>query len=153
MLKLITGSVLVEAMISVALAAVVSLSLINLQSKILKTTSTINQYAQANTLAKSELEQERNYLNNSAYQLISNDSDLHTGINTAYTKSVTVTEFLNPSYKKITVDVSWLGNDGTTKSLTFNSHIGKLSVYNAGKAMEANVITPPLQPTNANYSP
>lgn len=118
------GTTLAEALITVSIFSLGALSLINLQSKVIRANSFLFQNGQAMTLANDKLEELRNYIDNTGYSSIASGNDVVVEFTTSYSRNWTVTDMSNPTYKHILVEVSWQKRDGSTDSKRVTTNIG-----------------------------
>tara|TARA_B110000879_G_C10874746_1_gene394331 strand:+ start:175 stop:639 length:465 start_codon:yes stop_codon:yes gene_type:complete len=138
----VKGSVLIEALISITFVSIGALALMNLQSQLIKSKALTQQNSSAIQIAQDRIETLRNYSSSNDFNQIISGSDSLTGLNTTYESTWTISNMSNPSYKNLTVNVSWQRSDSTQSQLTLNSNIGKLSPVLSGLAMR-NIVPPP----------
>lgn len=125
----IKGQGLVETMVALFFIAFSFIALIRFQGYLNYTDGLTQQRADAVALAVKEIETLREFqvINNTAgytsYQSITTGSSSYTGINTTYSIAWTVTAHTNPTYKNVSVTVSWTDRYNTAQSVTLISNI------------------------------
>lgn len=151
--KSFIGSVLIEALVSVAIVSVGSLGLINLQGNLIRARGEANQQEQAVLLAKSKMEELRNYSTKNEYSAITTGYDNVQGTSALYWRYWGVGTNVQPDYKLIHVFTYWQKPDGGWKIITLVSRIAELSLINSGKVIQSGTTgTTPITPTNDNYN-
>ena len=140
---------MLEALISISIVSIGSLALINLQSRILKSNGNAYQNSEAMRVAKTKLEELRNYSTLASYDTISSGSDNYIGISTGYARSWAVTKITAPNYATIALNITWARRDNTTGTINLSSRIARLDPVLGGRAMDNSSGTQPLNPANA----
>ena len=135
------GATLAEALITVSIFSLGALSLINLQSKVIRANSFLFQNGQAMTLANDKLEELRSYIDSTGYTSIASGSDVIEEFTTSYNRRWIVTDIENPSYKHILVNVSWQKRDGTKNSAKVVTNISYANPISNAAAMASTVQT------------
>ncbi|MDR3491226.1 MAG: hypothetical protein P4M12_04180 [Gammaproteobacteria bacterium] len=137
-LKSYRGEGLVETMIAFLIIAGSVVALTRFQSGVSYSDSVTAQQSEATILAHSKLESLRDYqvINTqspyAAYQGIVSGTSTSTGTNATYTLTWTVTTFTNPSYKNISVVVSWTDRYGVAQSVQLVTRVGSIDPATSG---------------------
>lgn len=117
------GQTLVEVMVSLLFITAGAIALIRFQNYLAYDTNLAQQNGTAMLLASSQIETLRDFqvLNNTtgytSYQGIASGSSSVTGNTTTYTLTWTVTSYTNPTWKNVSVVVSWTDRYGNSQSL------------------------------------
>ena len=117
------GQTLVEVLVSLLFITAGAIALIRFQNYLAYDTNLTNQKAEAILLATSKIESLCDFqvLNNTSgytsYQSIVSGSASSTGKSAVYTMTWTVTSFTNPTYKNISVVVSWTDRNNNSQSI------------------------------------
>ncbi len=125
----IKGQTLIEVMISLLFITVSAIALVRFQNYLAYDTSLVQQKAEAMLLAVSKIETLTNFqvLNNTSgytsYQGIASGTTSHAGNTAVYTITTTVTTYTNPTYKNVSVTVSWTDRYGGTQSIQHVTNI------------------------------
>jgi len=118
-----SGISLIETLISMCVVCIGALAVVNLQSKLLQNTTQVGQQAEALLLAEDKLESLRNIASINQYEELTSGSDKKASTNTNFIRNWYVQNYNNPTYKSITVNVSWLKANGTAQNISLNSQI------------------------------
>lgn len=125
----IDGQTLIEVLISLLFVTMGALALVRFQNDLAYDMNLAQQKAEAMLLAVSKIETLRDFqvLNNTAgytsYQSIASGASTSTGNTAAYTITWTVTSFANPTYKNVSVVVSWTDRYGSAQSVQHVTNI------------------------------
>lgn len=136
----INGQTLIEVLVSLLFITAGAIALIRFQNYLAYDTSLTRQKAEATLLAVSRIESLRDFqvLNNTtgytSYQSIVSGSASSTG-SAVYTITWTVTSFTNPTYKNISVLVSWTDRYGTTQSVRQVTNVAGIEPQNSSVIM------------------
>lgn len=123
------GQTLIETLISVLFIAVTAIALIRFQGYLSYDNSLIQQKSEAAINAASKIGSLRDFqvLNNTtgytSYQSIASGTSSVTGNYASYTVTWTVTSYTNPTYKNISVMVTWTDRYGVSQSIQQVSNI------------------------------
>lgn len=123
------GQSLVEVLITVLIIAVSVVALIRFQSYLSYDSSLVKQKSDASALAQQQLETLMDFQTISttpgytSYESISSGSSTSTINGTAYAVTWTVNSFTFPTYKTLSVNVSWSDRYGGAQSLTIDSNV------------------------------
>lgn len=126
-----SGQGLAEALITFAIIAIGTVSLVTFQNNLAYHNSITQQRNDAITLATQKVEALHDFhvLNTqsgyTAYQDIVTGTSTSTGTSATYTLNWTITTNTNPNYKTIDVTVTWTDRRGTAQSVRMTSRIGK----------------------------
>jgi Tfp pilus assembly protein PilE len=136
-----SGQGLIETLMIAVLLGFSALAFISFQSYLAYSTEVTHQAAEANLIAKANLETLRYFsvINTTsgynAYQSIATSSQLTTVDNTTYTLSSTVTTTATPAYKNIQLTVSWTDRRGNAQTVVLVTNIAGLDPGSAGSFM------------------
>lgn len=136
-----SGFTLIETLITVLFIAFGVLALIRFQNFLAYDHSLSQQRADAVLLAERQIEILKNYhvVNTTpgytAYQSIVTGTSSETGLSATYTITWTVSTFTNPSYKNISVTVSWTDRNGTSRSVNLTTRISEVEPGNSSTIM------------------
>jgi Tfp pilus assembly protein PilV len=131
------GQSLIEVMLTLLIIAVGTIALIRFQNYLSYTTSVAQQRTDATLLAISTIESKRDFhvLNTmtgyTSYQSITSGSSTTSGPSATYTITWAVTVYTNPTYKTITVTVSWLDRRGITQTIQQITNIAGIDPQNS----------------------
>lgn len=141
MLKNQRGQTLVEVLVTLLFIAAGVIALIRFQNYLAYDTSLSQQKADATILATKQLETLRDFqvLNTTSgytsYQSIASGSSSSTIGNTTYTVTWTVTPYTNPTYKNVSISVSWTDRYSTAQTLRLISNIAGIDPSNSASIM------------------
>ena len=150
------GFGLIEAMISILVISGGAILMSNLMMSSAKNSSYAARFDEANDLAQNQLQSLLNYeqidakTNTLTYSSIASGSANQTVNSTLYTQVWTVTPITNPTYKNISITVSWDGQSGNTESVTLLESIAPIEP--AWQGITFLVPPEPLDPSNS-FSP
>ncbi len=125
----IKGQTLIEVMISLLFITVSAIALVRFQNYLAYDTSLVQQKADAMLLAVSKIETLTDFqvLNNTSgytsYQSIASGTTSSTGNTAVYTITTTVTAYINPTYKNVSVTVLWTDRNGGVQSIQHVTNI------------------------------
>lgn len=117
------GQTFVEALATLLFVSIAVIALIRFQNYLAYDNSFAQQKAEALILATKQIETLRNFqvLNNitgyTSYQSIASGSATSTEKTTIYTINTIVSTFTNPTYKNVTVTVSWTDRNNQSQSV------------------------------------
>jgi Tfp pilus assembly protein PilV len=123
------GQGLIETMVALFFIAFSLVALIRFQGYLAYNNSVTQQQADAVSLATKQIETLRDFhtivttTGYTAYNDIASGSSTYSGINTTYTIAWTVTAFTNPTYKRISVTVSWTDRRNQAQSVTLINNV------------------------------
>lgn len=135
------GQTLIEALITIVFISFCVIALIRFQTYLMYDNSLAQQKSEAIILATQEIEQLRSFqvLNTTsgytAYQSIATGSSSVTGTSATYSLAWTVTANTNPTYKNVSVTVSWTDRYNTTQSIQLVSNIAGIDPPNSAIVM------------------
>lgn len=135
------GQTLIEALVTIFFIAVSVLALIRFQNYLAYDSSLAQQKSTATSLAAKQIETLRDFqvVNNTSgytsYQSIVSGSSSFTGITATYTITWTVTSFTNPTYKTISVVVTWTDRNGNAQSVNLQTTVSATDPANSSSAM------------------
>lgn len=128
-LSQINGQGLIEIMMTLLLIAGSIVALLRFQSYLGYSNNLSNQQATATQLAVTRIETLRDYsqlTGSNSYANIASGTSSFTGANATYTIAWTVTPNTNPTYKRITVTVTWTDQYGTSQSISLVSIVAQI---------------------------
>jgi len=140
--KLQKGASLIEVLIALLILATGIVALVKFQGSLLQSRTLVNQRSVAVQLAESKLEELRHFSviattpGYTAYEDIASGTSSIAGVSAIYTMTWTVTENTNPSYKSITVTVTWTDPTGGAQSVTLNTIVGSVDPALSGTIMQ-----------------
>ena len=123
------GQTLIETLICVLFIAVSAVALIHFQGYLSYDNSLVQQKAEAVITASSKMSSLCDFqvLSNTtgytSYQSIASGTSSVTGNYASYTMTWTVTSYTNPTYKNISVTVTWTDRYGVSQSIQLVSNI------------------------------
>jgi Tfp pilus assembly protein PilV len=135
------GQTLIEVLITLVFIAVSVIAMIRFQNYLAYNNGLSQQKANAVQIAQSKMSslQDFQVLNTTsgytAYQDIVSGSSTVAGTTTNYTMTWTVTTFASPSYKQISIVVTWLDRYNVSQSITLVRNIAGLQPANSGSVM------------------
>jgi Tfp pilus assembly protein PilV len=131
------GFTFIEVLVTVLFICVCVIALVRFQNYISYTDSLNQQNGEAVMLATQEMEKLRDFqvINTTsgfvAYQDIVSGSSTATGVNTSYTITWTVTPFVNPTYKKIVITVTWTDRYNAAQSIELVKNVDSTAPPNS----------------------
>jgi len=140
------GFILIESLVAVFVIAFGSLAVTKMQGNLVKGNSVAKQRSEATLLAQRKIEELRNYSQISVFNAIASSSDTVGADNTSYTRTLTITNNINPNYKQVNVAVTWSTRESDTESITLTSMINESDPALAGKLILPKP-TPTLSPS------
>lgn len=153
------GSSLLEALITVSIVCIGTLSVMYLQTKLIRSTSIASQSSQAIELANEKMEQLRTFTNDKSFLSITSSSDNIQDKTTSFKRTWSVTEHSSPNYKEVSLNIIWPKQDGSTGSFTINSQVAYYLPSLSGSIMQiqstpsVNLIPPtPTEATSMSSS-
>lgn len=141
MKKTLTGQTLVETLVTIVFISMAVIALIRFQNYLSYDNSLSQQTATAITLAESEIETLRDFQvltttsGYTAYSSIASGSSTNNGTSAVYTITWTVTSYTNPTYKNISVTVSWTDRRGTAQSVQLVTNVAGIQPANSAAVM------------------
>jgi Tfp pilus assembly protein PilV len=135
------GQGLIESLITVLIIFGTVVALMSFQATLAYNDSLTAEQADATLLAVNELETLRDYQvlaalsPYAAYTSIASGNSLSTGLNTTYTVTWKVTTFTNPTYKNISVSVTWLDRRNTSQSITLVTNVAGIDPTTSSSIM------------------
>ena len=148
------GASLVEAVVTVGMLAVGLVALANIHTTQMSTISDTRQSAEAEKVAKTQMEQLRTYsvLENTAgftaYNNISSGSQSITGKNATYNASWVVTNETTLSAKKIDLTVQWTDSKNVSNNVRMVSYISNKAPIDSGRVLDATTTNVSISPGN-----
>ena len=144
------GFSLLEVLIAFVIFAIAVVALGRVQGLFLINENIAEQKAEATNLAHAKIEQFRSYTSltgsGNSYANIASGNESVVGRNTTFTLTWVVGEITTPPYKTVDVSVTWVAQDGASRTITLSSIIGKInpaSVGNVIQLSQAGGVTPP----------
>lgn len=135
------GQTLVEVLVTLLFMAVGLIALMQFQNYLAYNNTLAQQKTEATRLAIKQIEtlQDFQVLNNTtgytSYQSITSGTATSTETNATYTLAWTVTSYTNPTYKIITVTVSWTDRYNTSQSMQLVSIVAGIEPANSSSIM------------------
>jgi len=135
------GQTLIEVLVTLLVIGISVIALIRFQNYLAYTNSLAMQTADAITLAQSEIETLRDFQvltttsGYTAYTSIASGSNVVAGTSASYSVAWTVTTTAIPSYKQLSVTVSWTDRRGTAQSITQVSYVAGIQPSNSAVIM------------------
>lgn len=137
------GFSLVEAMIALVLVAAGVAVFVRFESVMLRDRQYIDQENEAVVVARNKINQLRGYSvipttsGQNAYDDIISGSSSVVKATTTYNLSWTVTTNTNPDYKTVRITVSWTDSRNQSKTVVFDTIIGKVNPADTGKISQS----------------
>ena len=135
------GFSLTEVMIAVLIFAFSLVALAKFAGNLFAMNSYAQQRTEALSIAQQKLADFQSFakINTTtgytAYQDIVGGNDTVTGTNATYTRTWVVTTNTTIGYKTVTLTITWTTQDGSNKSLTLTSIIGKTDPASSGQVI------------------
>jgi Tfp pilus assembly protein PilV len=141
LLKQQKGQGLLESLIAMLLIFAVVVALLSFETTLAYHDSLISQQNDATQLAVTTLENLRDYQVLSpqnpytAYSAIASGTSTSVGLNTTFTITWTVTAFVNPTYKTLSVAVTWTDRRGVAQTIRMASNIAGVDPTTSSSVM------------------
>lgn len=133
--KDIRGFALLEVLITMLIFGAGALSLLAIQTKLIRATALSSQSNEAIILAQEKMEQMRHFGTLSVYNTLADGNDTTNRKTTTFNRAWKVAATTDPLYKNIEITVGWTTSQGESQSVKIASIIAGLNPIDTGRAV------------------